>query len=179
MKQRFTDAGAGAQDVTDRYNSWSLKLSEICVQACYAIIAGLFAVFGTTGTLLSNTHAVASLVTVFIVLGANILVRHIIVGQLHRRIVFAENNTEKWNVEFNEYKKSGGQWPYTHSIDLTGKLLRGLSVWGVLLASGLLIIAVLHPFKNETRKGNGSTTNSTVAATTGQPAMGTNALINH
>jgi hypothetical protein len=112
---------------------------------------------------------------VFIVLGANVFLTKVVAGGLYSRIVYAEKSPDKWQKEFDEYAKTGGQWPYNDSIDCPSHILRFLNVWGVLLAAVLLILSVLNPVESGAKKADQTATNSHIANAVQQPAIPTNA----
>ncbi|WP_309387505.1 hypothetical protein [Cerasicoccus frondis] len=139
---RFDDSGDGVKELEGLYNSWSLKLTEVCMHASYAIIGALYAAFGSTGKLLESFCAVMSLFLVLIVLASNVLIRKWIVSQLFDRIEYAEDDGTRWDDEYSSYTTSGGPWPYTRKIELCGKILRCISTWGVVSSAIFLSVAL-------------------------------------
>jgi len=143
MLQRFNNSGEGAKELQETFNGWNQEFRAVSLQACYALIAGLFAAFGAAGALLANPDAVSCIVAVFILLGANLAIRLVIVCLLAGRVTYSEKKSAEWEKEFEKYKVEGGKWPYTATQEWLGHILRFTNFFGIIVAGVLLILAVL------------------------------------
>jgi len=140
---RFKDSGDGLKEVFDTYNAWSGLLTSHSIQLSFAIIAANWAVYKSTEAIMSNGWAKASLITVFIFLGLNLILTKVMSTKLIEHYDNSEKDLEKWGKQFEKYKNGEEKdWPYTSCIHNLGNNLRCLKV-GLPTLSAIFFVASL------------------------------------
>ena len=56
--------------------------------------------------------------------------------------VYAEEDSGRWDKEFNETRSKKTHWPYTKEITYLGIVFRQLKVWAPVISSFLFIISL-------------------------------------
>ncbi len=143
IDSKYKNAGDGIKELNEDYEGWSSMLTSYSLQISYAIIAANWAVHSSTDNLLKNGFAKGSLIIIFIFLGLNLLASAKVTKLLYQRIFFAEENSEKWSKEFEDYEKGDSKhWPFSSEIHNIPDLLRHLKVWMPIVSAGFFIFSL-------------------------------------
>jgi hypothetical protein len=121
----YTKSSDGLKVVSDGFRYWTTNLSTTSIQFSYALIAGNWAVFGDTKSIIVNNYSLYSLAIVFVFLALNLIYVKIMSYCHLKRYNQAENNLGFWEREFSIYKKKhirNDPWPIT-------PLMESLSLW--------------------------------------------------
>jgi hypothetical protein len=142
---QYADSHAAAQAVRGDFDYWTGKLTETSLQLSYAVLGANWAVFGKVDAILSNGWSKLSLLCVIVSL-ASAVIGAKIMGERHRKqLDHAEEDTVRWQQEYEATKNHRDPWPYTAEIERLGRALRFVKTWLPLLAGLLFIIALLYP----------------------------------
>lgn len=117
---RFKNPAAGLKVLVKYKDDWSEDLNSKSTQACYAIIAAAWAVYGG-GSLFRNHLALAAVSIAIFHIGLTLGVHLFMTEKLTRRFWFAQRNQEKWNEEWKHSGAPTSVWPYDRSIQWTGR----------------------------------------------------------
>lgn len=139
----YKDPQAALQAVGAWFDSWTKQLSDRSIELSYAIIGANWAVFGSTGKLLSSPYAKVSIVVSIFFLGLNLGLTSLIATLLRSRYAYAEDYSALWREEFESSKGKHCPWPSTKAIDNTASILRMARTWLPLIAGGSLLLGIL------------------------------------
>lgn len=139
----YKDPQAALQAVGAWFDSWTRQLSDRSIELSYAIIGANWAVFGSTGKLLSSPYAKVSIAASVLFLGLNLGLTSLIASRLRDRFAYAEDNPVRWKGEFEKSKGKNSPWPSTKGIDNTASILRLVRTWLPLIAGGSLLLGIL------------------------------------
>lgn len=137
---RFKDSAAGLQELINYKDGWSGDLNSKSTQACYAIIAAAWAVFGA-GELFRNRLALAAVSIAIFHIGLTLCVHLLVTEKLTKRFWFAQKNPEKWEQEYQQSGDPTSFWPYDKSIEWTGRVFHWVKVILPVAAALILIIS--------------------------------------
>ena len=137
---RFKDSAAGLQELINYKDGWSGDLNSKSTQACYAIIAAAWAVFGA-GELFRNRLALAAVSIAIFHIGLTLCVHLLVTEKLTKRFWFAQKNPEKWEQEYHQSGDPTSFWPYDKSIEWTGRVFHWVKVILPVAAALILIIS--------------------------------------
>lgn len=142
---RFDDAGSAIDELVKSYNAWTAKLGEISLQACYATIAAVWALFGTNNEVWKpeNWCALWALGLAVLFVGFNLAMSFLQVRLLAGRADYARDHAKDWQKEFERRCEPKSQFPYTPTIELLGDVHHWCRLIVPLAAAGFLLAAVI------------------------------------
>jgi len=141
----YENPRAALKAVEAWWNSRTKALATRSVELSYGIIGANWAVFGSTGKLLSSPYAKISIGLTVVFLGLNLALTRVSAGLLRRRYSYAEGDPARWAREFEQNKGKDVPWPSTAAIDTIGAILREFRTWLPLIAGGALLLGILLP----------------------------------
>jgi len=122
--ERFAKPADGAKDVISYKDAWSTALGSRSVEACYAIIAVAWAVFGSAGKLSENTFALTAITIALVHIGLSLGVVLWVVELLSCRFSFSQKNPDKWKELWGDSANDDSPWPYTKTINRIGRVFQ-------------------------------------------------------
>jgi len=131
------------REVCGDLNAWSQNLSSQSIQASYAIIAANWAIHGSSQMIMKNIWAQASILTVLVFFGINLITNLTMTEWYLKRYNHAEKNPEEWEREFRDWELNRTAWPWTKRIENMGSFIRRVRVIYPLFASGLFILSLM------------------------------------
>ena len=139
---RFPQPENGSDKLVDYKVKWCSILRSRSSEACYAVIAGVWAVHGGSSEALCNTWALLALSVAFIHLGLTLAVAIALIEMLQRRFRFSQDNSCDWKGQWSKSAEAGSVWPYTQAIQRTGRWFHWAKLILPLLAAAFLIISL-------------------------------------
>ena len=139
--RRFKNADEVTGQLNQDFNDWCSILTTHSLQASYAIIGANWAVHGTASNILDNSFSKFSMLLIIVFLVLNIFANSWMIHLHHRRFIYAEENTNRWKVEFNQ-SKGKRYWPYTKLIENLGVVHRFLKTFIPIIAALLFILSL-------------------------------------
>ncbi len=139
----YASPGEALRKVAIEYEYCSGKLTETSLQMCYALIGANWAVFSSLNGVLQNSWAKWSLFMVIGALASNIVGAWFLSEFLKQRVAYGENDSSRWEREYQTARHSAGSWPFTDWIDFTGRLMRIIKATCTLIAGFLFIIGAV------------------------------------
>lgn len=136
----YKNPAEALKKVSSEFEYWSGKLTETSLQMSYALIAANWIVFGSLNGILASTWAKVSLLMVIVGLAVNVIGAWRLSESLRNRVGYGEADSERWAAEFKKAMGKRVPWPFTESIESTGKWMRRIKAISVLVAGLLLII---------------------------------------
>lgn len=140
----YSSPDAALKAVEGWYNSRTRALAARSVELSYAIIGANWAVFGSTGKLLSSPYAKISIGLTVIFLGLNLGLPRLSAHLLRERYSYAESNPARWAQEFQANKGQAVPWPSTEAIDNVARILWEARTWMPLIAGGSLLLGIIR-----------------------------------
>jgi hypothetical protein len=140
---RYKGAGDGLEKVCSEYEFWSGKFTEMSQQICFVLIGANWVMFGSTAKgLLGNVWPKLSVIAAIMALGVHFVGAWRLSEKLRIQNDYGEANPDRWAREFNEYRQKGSPWPFTKSIENTGKRMRLWKMICIGLSGALLVVGV-------------------------------------
>jgi hypothetical protein len=139
----FSSSSEALKKVCSEYEYWSGKLTETSLQMCYALIGANWVVFGSLNGILGNLWAKWSLLMVILALATNILGAWILSESLRKQVEYGEADKVRWESEFDRFSAISCPWPFTDSIEKTGRWMRIMKATFTLVAGTLLMAGAL------------------------------------
>jgi hypothetical protein len=133
---------AALKSIRDDYSYWTSKLTESSFALSLAVIGANWAVFGSVDRVLNNIWAELSIAAVILSLVISLIGHWFLGGQLRKRIAYAEQDTARWQKEFNENAGKSTPWPSTERIDRLAAQFRFLKTFLPVLGGSLFLIAL-------------------------------------
>lgn len=144
----YVTSADGLKAVQERYNYWTEKLTDSSFNLSLAVIASNWAVFGSVDKIINNSFSKLSIAAVLLSLAISLIGTHLIGKKLREQFYYAEDNGNKWEEEFEKFKKAKGKrnaWPFTDSIDNIAITLRWCKTWLPFSGGVLFLIALWYP----------------------------------
>jgi hypothetical protein len=112
------------------FNSWAELLTSHSSQACYAIIAANWAVYGKWSDILNHASAKWSILLAVASIGITLFTNWLMAQLHYNQFLYAEKDKGRWEKEYLEYKNRSedNPWPYTQSIQNIGAVSRLLKM---------------------------------------------------
>jgi hypothetical protein len=130
--------------VGEAFNAWSGSLTSTSLQLCYALVGANWVVFGSIKEILKSEWAKLSLLSILIVIAANVVVA-LLMTELHRRQYrYAEEEVDRWKAEFEKYASTSHPWPFTRTIEVVGAVSRWVKAIFPLIGALLLGIGACN-----------------------------------
>ena len=139
----YSSAAEALRKVTSEFEYWSGKLTETSLQMCYALIAANWVVFGSLNGILNSVWAKWSLLMVLFALAANIVGAWLLSERLRKRVEYGEADNARWEKEFDTFSTTSSSWPFTDTIQDTGRWMRIIKAVFTLLAGAFLIAGAI------------------------------------
>ena len=110
--------------LNDDYYYWGTKLTDTSFALSLAVIGANWAVFGSLDRILENTLSKWSILTILLSFGIS-LAGFLVLAELHRyRIIYVEQDPDRWKREHAESIGKSVAWPYTSWILNLATILR-------------------------------------------------------
>jgi hypothetical protein len=129
--------------VSSEYEYWSGKLTETSLQMCYALIAANWVIFGSINGVLKSIWAKSSLVMVMIALGSNVIAALMLSESLKKQMDYGEGHAEVWANQFEQAIGKNVAWPFTDTIQNTGRIMRWIKGCFTIAGAMCFIIGVI------------------------------------
>lgn len=139
----FSSPSEALKKVCSEYEYWSGKLTETSLQMSYAVVAANWIVFGSLNGILGNIWAKLSLLMVILALATNIIGAWLLSEALRKQVEYGEADEARWRTEHQESLKAACPWPFTSSIEKTGRWMRMVKATFTLLAGAILILGAI------------------------------------
>jgi len=131
-------------ELLDSFNAWTSILTSHSLNSAYALVGANWAVHGSANTIISNAWAKSSIIVILIFLGCNLVIDWRM-GRLHfRQYLYAEENAQRWEMDYRNSIGKRDPWPYTTGIECLGKLLRFLKLVLPILSAIFLIVSLFY-----------------------------------
>jgi hypothetical protein len=145
VRLRYADAAEAQKGVQDDYEYWTGRLTDLSFQLSLAIIGANWAVFGNVAAILHNPWAKASLASIILGIGINLLGTKHLGELLDQRVEYANADHARWEAEYKAYAKGSAatkNWPFTAKTDGIARFLREVKTWAPVLAGSLFLIGL-------------------------------------
>jgi hypothetical protein len=119
-KGAYKSAQEALDAVAKAFNDFSGSVTSTSLQMCYALVAGIWLVFGSVKGILGSGFAMLALFFVLSALMVNLLGAWVMSEWMRVRFGRAEADSPRWQREFRESAGTRSPWPFT----------RGWSGWG-------------------------------------------------
>jgi hypothetical protein len=139
---RWDGAADAYRELQQAFNDWSASLTTHSVQATFAIIAANWAVHTSKDAILNNVWSKWSMLTALSFLGINLLATGIMAYMHYKRCLYADNDTDRWEKEFQASSRTK-YWPYTKCIESLGHALRCLKTVLPFVAAAFFVVSLL------------------------------------
>jgi hypothetical protein len=137
-------AVTAAEALRTNFDYWTGKLTETSVQLSYAVLGANWAVFGKVDTILRSNWSKMWILCVVASLSSTVIGAKIMGERHRRRLDYADEDTGRWEKEFQATKNRRDPWPYTLQIESRGAKLRFAKTWLPFLAGPLFFVALLR-----------------------------------
>ena len=140
--RRFNNATSAKQQLIKDFNDWCEIFTSHSLQTAFALIAANWAVHGTSRTILNNTWAKWSIISILLFLAINLIIDYIMTTEHNKRYRHADDDPVRWEREYKE-NATDKIWPYSPCIEYSGKFLRILKLLCPVISSIFFIISVI------------------------------------
>ncbi len=152
------------KSIQDYHLYWTAKLTESSFALSLALIGANWAVFGSVDKMFDNIYAEISIALVIlslvIILGGNGWLGRL----LRQRVEYAEQNTMRWQTEFNENAGKLTHWPSTRTIDWSAAVFRIAKICLPIIGGAFFLIALFtQPKAQKGQSHSGSLASPTPA----------------
>jgi predicted outer membrane lipoprotein len=142
-KGLYASADEALKKIQETYDYWSGKLNDITMQMALALIGANWAIFVNVNGILAHIWAKLSIIAILLAVVFNVIAALALSEMTEARVTYAESDLPRWD---REYKESTGQkvaWPFTDSINDTGRRMRWVRAALIVISGVCLIIGAI------------------------------------
>lgn len=139
----YETAKEALDKVQDTYDYWSGKLTDVTLQIAFALIGANWAIFNNVNGIVSNLWSKASMLCVLLALVANVIAALALSEMSNKRVTYAEADLVRWEAEFKDNSGKKVAWPFTETINGTGRFMRWIRATLIVLSGAFLIIGAI------------------------------------